>query len=162
VLVFQSGGWPVTGLVDCLWMCSARRADGPLMHTTMDHGQRHETGLMLRAPGSRTRSLRMTTGRQQEGDGAARVAWGRTASQQASKPASQPASQPSWGHETDDGRAGHDQEMHCGSCRCEESNYMATTDGKASFPHLDKTSGKSGCCALEAILCTLLALPQHF
>jgi hypothetical protein len=31
-VALHSGRWPVTGLVDCLWMCSARRADGLVSH----------------------------------------------------------------------------------------------------------------------------------
>jgi hypothetical protein len=48
-VALHSGRWPVTGLVDCLWMCSARRADGP-------HAAQSTTSLLCR-PSSLARSL---------------------------------------------------------------------------------------------------------
>jgi hypothetical protein len=71
-VALHSGRWPVTGLVDCLWMCAVRRADG-LMH----HNQPPETP---RSPGGRTLPARTSTRRTRAGQRAQamrRASWGR-------------------------------------------------------------------------------------
>jgi hypothetical protein len=72
-VALHSGRWPVTGLVDCLWMCAVRHADG-LMH----HNQPPETP---RSPGGRTLPARTTSTRRtragQRVQAMRRASWGR-------------------------------------------------------------------------------------